>query len=44
MLFNIYVDQSKNMFCLSYSCYYSNGTETGNQGVGLLIETSLNNV
>ena len=38
------VDQLKNMFCLSYSCYYSNGTETGNQGVGLLIETSLNNV
>jgi endonuclease/exonuclease/phosphatase family metal-dependent hydrolase len=33
--------QLDDMFGLVYSCYYSNGDDKGNQGVGLLVENSL---
>ena len=33
--------QLDDMFGLVYSCYYSNGEDKGNQGVGLLVENSL---
>jgi len=35
------VDGLSKMFNLSYLCYYSNGEDTGNQGVGCLIATTL---
>lgn len=31
----------KSLFNLDYSCYYSNGTSVGNQGVGILIKSTV---
>jgi endonuclease/exonuclease/phosphatase family metal-dependent hydrolase len=38
---NYIANKLKTLFNLDYSCYYSNGDSTGNQGVGLLIKSNI---